>query len=55
MSLPHIHPTGPFKSRACGAFIFFLVRRGMGYAHTSPHQKENERAAGQSWSEATFQ
>ncbi|HXR66500.1 MAG TPA: hypothetical protein VN729_11275 [Ktedonobacteraceae bacterium] len=35
---------------ACGAFIFFLVRRGMGVAHTSPHQKENERAAG-----ATFQ
>ncbi|HXR65788.1 MAG TPA: hypothetical protein VN729_07690 [Ktedonobacteraceae bacterium] len=27
-----------------------MVRRGMGVAHTSPHQKENERAAG-----ATFQ
>jgi len=33
-----------------GPLFFFLVRRGMGYAHTSPHQKENERAAG-----ATFQ
>ncbi|HXR66843.1 MAG TPA: hypothetical protein VN729_13000, partial [Ktedonobacteraceae bacterium] len=29
-----------------GPLFFFLVRRGMGYAHTSPHQKENERAAG---------
>ena len=32
-----------------GPLFFFLVRRGMGYAHTSPHQKENERAAGASF------